>query len=482
LEPPSQVRILPPQPPQEEEVKMTEGSSNKDLSVVILAAGQGKRMRSELPKVLHRICGKPLVAYVLEAARALGPGEIAVVVGTGSEEVICALGEGCRKVFQAEQKGTGHAVMMAIEDMDPRFTEVLVLPGDAPMVTGGTIERLAAARREGRHDASMLTAEVDDPCGYGRIVRGADGKVAAIVEEADATDEQREIIEVNSCTYVFERAALEKGLGSLGTDNAQGEYYLTDVIAEFASRGPGVAAVMGDPEEIFGINDRSQLAQAAGMMRERINGELMASGVSIVDPSATYIDSGVQVGRDTEIRPMVFLSGATTIGKGCRVGPCTSLNDTSVADGCEILFSVLDGSEVASGANVGPFSRLRPGTVLGESSKAGSFVEMKNTRVGRGSKVPHLSYMGDTDIGEESNVGAGSITCNYDGENKYQTKIGDRAFIGSDTMLVAPVSVGDEATTGAGSVISEDVPDGNLAIERSPQKNVPGYRERKKGK
>jgi bifunctional UDP-N-acetylglucosamine pyrophosphorylase / glucosamine-1-phosphate N-acetyltransferase len=465
-----------------EEVKMAEQRNNEGLAIVVLAAGLGKRMKSEKPKVLHRICGKPLVAYVLAAARALGPGEITVVVGNGADEVICELGDDCREVLQSEQKGTGHAVMVAMEKMDTRFTEVLVLPGDAPLVTGGTLASLVAARREGGCDASMLTADMEDPTGYGRVIRGAGGEVAAIVEEADASDEQRAICEVNSCTYVFDRAALEKGLGSLGTDNAQGEYYLTDVIAGFAAGGAGVAAVKGDPEEIFGINDRCQLAQAAELMRGCINGELMASGVTIVDPRATYIDSGVEVGRDTEIRPMVFLSGSTRVGEGCRIGPCSSLNDTTAADDCEILFSVLDGCEVASGATVGPFSRLRPGTVLGESSKAGSFVEIKNTRVGRGSKVPHLSYIGDTNIGEESNIGAGSITCNYDGVNKHQTRIGDRAFIGSDTMLVAPVTIGDEATTGAGSVISEDVPDGNLAIERSPQKNVPGYRGRKKGK
>lgn len=450
--------------------------------MVILAAGLGKRMKSDLPKVLHEICGAPLVGYVLEAARELDPGEMTLVVGNGAEEVKAAIGDGCRYALQEEQKGTGHAVIVALEGMDAHFTEVLVLPGDAPLITAETLERLVSERRSGGAAATLLCAELEDPTGYGRIIRNSDGTVQSIVEEGDATDEQRAVREVNSCTYVFDRAALEAGLELLTTDNVQGEYYLTDVIGEFARSDRVVAAVRGQAEEVTGVNDRSQLAETAAIMRRRINMALMAEGVTIVDPETTYIDHGVTVGSQTTVRPMTFLTGSTAIGEGCAIGPCTSINDSSVGDRADITFSVVDGCRISAEANVGPFSRLRPGTVLEEKSKAGSFVEMKKTTVGRGSKVPHLSYIGDTTIGEDSNVGAGSITCNYDGENKYPTVIGDRAFIGSDTMMVAPVKIGDDATTGAGSVISEDVPDGNLGIERTEQKNVPDWKCRKKGK
>lgn len=449
--------------------------------MVILAAGLGKRMKSGLPKVLHEICGLPLLGYVLEASKELEAGETTVVIGNGAEEVRAAAGDGLRYALQEEQKGTGHAVMVALEEMDPSFTEVLVLPGDAPLVRAGTLRGLIEARRRGAV-ASLLSAELDEPAGYGRIIRGKGGTVRAIVEEADATGEQRAITEVNSCTYVFDRAALEGGLERLGKDNAQGEYYLTDVISAFAEEGLPVEAVEGGAEEVSGVNDRIQLAGAAAAMRRRINESLMAKGVTMVDPSATYVDYGVRVAAGTMLMPMVFLSGDTSVGEGCAIGPCASINDSTVGEGAQVRFSVVDGCSIGKAADVGPFSRLRPGTVLGEDSKAGSFVEMKETTVGRGSKVPHLSYVGDATIGEQANVGAGSITCNYDGEKKHRTTIGDRAFIGSDTMLVAPVNVGSDASTGAGSVITEDVPDGNLAIERTRQKNVPGWKDGRKGK
>jgi len=453
---------------------------NANLSVVVLAAGEGKRMRSRLPKVLHQICGRPLISCVLDPIVALASGEVTVVVGNGSEEVSDAAGTGKRFVQQAEQKGTGHAVMMAMEEMDPAFKEVMVLPGDTPLINLETLQRLITARRSTRAAASMLTAELDDPTGYGRVVRDLTGEVSEIIEDADATLEQREIREINTCMYVFDRDALDQGLASLGPDNAQGEYYLTDVVKDFTSRGLTVIAVQADREEVLGINDRVQLAEAASLMRGRINNELMRAGVTIIDPDQTYIDQAVQIARDTIIMPMVHITGATTIAEGCTIGPCTTINDSTVAEGCDVQYSVVDGCEIEPGATVGPFSRLRPGCRLGPDSKAGTFVEMKKTVVGRGSKVPHLSYMGDTEIGEDANVGAGSITCNYDGENKHQTRIGDRAFIGSDTMMVAPVDIGDDAVTGAGSVIYQDVPDGNLGIERTEQKNVAGYR--KKGK
>jgi bifunctional UDP-N-acetylglucosamine pyrophosphorylase/glucosamine-1-phosphate N-acetyltransferase len=454
---------------------------NSNLSVVVLAAGEGKRMKSALPKVLHKICGRSLVECVLDPVDILNPGEAVLVVGIGADEVAAAAGKGRRVALQPEQKGTGHAVMVALEEMDPRFTEVMVLAGDTPLITEATLSRLVAARRETGSAASLLTTELSDPSGYGRVLRSASSEVREIVEEADADDEQRAVNEVNTSIYVFDRAALAGGLAGLDTDNQQGEYYLTDVAKHFNSTGLSVIAVEAPADEVLGINDRAQLARAAGIMRGRINRELMAVGVAVVDPSSTYIDQGVEVGRETVIMPMVFLTGETKIGEGCSIGPCTSINDTSVAEGCNIQFSVIDGCEIASGVEVGPFSRLRPGTELGPGTRAGSFVEMKKTKLGRGSKVPHLSYMGDATIGEETNVGAGSITCNYDGESKYPTTIGDRAFIGSDTMMVAPVKIGDDAVTGAGSVISKDVPDGSLAIERVEQEIVKDYRSRKRG-
>ncbi|PKQ27997.1 MAG: bifunctional UDP-N-acetylglucosamine diphosphorylase/glucosamine-1-phosphate N-acetyltransferase GlmU [Candidatus Anoxymicrobium japonicum] len=455
---------------------------NTRLAVVVLAAGKGKRMNSGVPKVLHEICGRPLIGYVLEATRALGAGEVVVVVGNGAEEVERVAGEGCRYARQAEQKGTGHAVMVALEEMDARFEEVLVLAGDAPFVTAETLQRLVEARRERQAAASVMTAELPDPGGYGRIVRTPDGEIKSIVEEADATGEERATSEVNSCTYVFDRATLEREARALTTDNAQGEYYLTDVIENFTALGQSVVAVRGAREEALGVNSRSQLAVAGRVMRARINDSLMAGGVELVDPCNTYIDYDIEIGRDTVVMPMVFMTGATTVGRGCHVGPCSSINDSIVGDGCDIQFSVVDGCELSTGATVGPFSRLRPGCELGQDSKAGSFVEMKKTTLGRRGKVPHLSYMGDAQIGEDANIGAGSVTCNYDGENKHPTTIGARAFIGSDTMLLAPVDIGDDAVTGAGSVISEDVPDGALGIERSRQKIISDYDRKKKGK
>jgi len=452
---------------------------NKNLSVVILAAGKGKRMKSNVPKVLHEICGQPLLKYVLDAVGALGAGEVAIVIGNGADEVEQVIGDGYRYVHQAEQKGTGHAAMVALGEMDPSFSEVLVLPGDTPLITAETLDRLLVERRSANAAAAMLTTVLEDPTGYGRVCRDERQAVSRIVEEVDATAEERAITEVNACTYAFDRAGLDASLKTLTTDNAQGEYYLTAVVERFTGGGQEVVAVLGTNGEALGVNDREQLAEAGRIMRARINSALMTGGVTIVDPENTYIDYGVEIGHDSVVMPLVFITGATAIGEGCNIGPCATINDSDVGDGCDIRFSSVDGCSLAEGVNVGPFSRLRPGCELGLDSKAGSFVEMKKTVVGKGSKVPHLSYMGDATIGEDSNVGAGSITCNYDGGEKHATTIGDRAFIGSDTMLVAPVNVGDDAVTGAGSVISEDVPDRALGIERTEQKNVLDYKKKK---
>jgi bifunctional UDP-N-acetylglucosamine pyrophosphorylase / glucosamine-1-phosphate N-acetyltransferase len=461
---------------------MNKTDENEKLAVVILAAGLGKRMKSGLPKVLHRVCGRTLVELVLDQVEGLGAGEVLVVVGPDSEDIAEVVGNRARCVVQAEPKGTGHAVVVALEGLDPRFEELLVLPGDSPLIQLPTLHSLLVERRAENAAASMLTAEMDDPSGYGRVTRNDDGSVARVVEEADASGDQRAIKEVNACTYAFGRQSVEKALGSLDTDNAQGEYYLTGVVEWFITGGLGVAAVSGEAEEALGVNDREQLAAADAVVRKRVNRELMLQGVTMLDPLRTYVDCGVEVGRDTVIMPLVFLSGRTRIGAGCNIGPCTRVSDSQIGDRCRVEFSWLDGCEVADDADIGPYSRLRPGCKVGPGCRVGSFVEIKNTVVGKGSKVPHLSYVGDAVIGEDVNVGAGSITCNYDGEAKHKTEIGDRAFIGSDTMLIAPVRVGDDAVTGAGSSIYEDIPDGGLGIERSEQKNVLNWREKRKKK
>ena len=455
---------------------------NSKMAVVVLGAGKGKRMKSDIPKVLHPVCGYPIVKYVLDEAGSLGAGATVLVVNKGAEGVRSAVGTDVSCVEQGEPLGTGHAVKVALEELDSAFDEMLVLPGDSPLIRGDTLQALIDARRSQDAAASLLTAELDEPEGYGRVVRDATGGVERIVEEPDASEGERALREVNACTYAFSRPLLEEALGSLTTENAQGEYYLTGVVGYFVSGGRKVVPVKAGAEEVLGINSREQLATVDSIMRHRVNKALMDGGVTLMDPDKTYIDHGVEVGRDTVIMPMVFIAGRSRIGSCCRVGPCTAIKDSVIGDRCAVEFSSLEGCEVGEGVNVGPFSRLRPGTRMGPGSKAGSFVEIKNTAVGRGSRVPHLSYMGDAVIGDEVNIGAGSITCNYDGEEKHPTEIGDRAFIGSDTMFIAPVKIGKEAATAAGSSISKDVPDGSLGIERADQENVEGWRERRKKK
>jgi bifunctional UDP-N-acetylglucosamine pyrophosphorylase/glucosamine-1-phosphate N-acetyltransferase len=457
---------------------MSEHSTS--LAVVVLAAGIGKRMRSETPKALHRVCGSTLLECVLDQVEGLGAREVVVVVGHGAAEVSSVVGERARCVVQAEQNGTGHAVAVAAEVLGPDIDELLVVSGDSPLVRSSTLESLAEARRAESAAASMLTAVLEDPTGYGRVLRGEGGGIERIVEEADAVAGERDVREVNACAYAFDRAPLETALKGLTNENAQGEYYLTDVIEGYVDGGLRVIAVVGSAEEAMGVNDRSQLAFVGELMRDRINRELMLSGVTMVDPRSTYVDLHVAVGRDTVLLPMTFLRGSTRIGEGCSIGPCTEVNDSVLGDGCIVTFSWLDGCEVSSDVEVGPYSRLRPGSRVGSGCRVGSYVETKNSVIGRGSKVPHLSYIGDAEIGEDVNVGAGSITCNYDGEKKHRTVIGDRAFIGSDTMMVAPVKIGADAATGAGSAIYEDVPDGSLGVERSEQKNIPGWRKKRK--
>jgi bifunctional UDP-N-acetylglucosamine pyrophosphorylase/glucosamine-1-phosphate N-acetyltransferase len=457
-------------------------SSNSNLAVAVLGAGKGTRMKSDTPKVLHPVCGRPMVKYVLDEVGSLDAGVVFLVVGPGSERVRSAVGDGIKFVEQNEPLGTAHALRVVLEDLDESYSEILVLPADSPLIRGETLQGLIDARRAQDAAASLLAAELDEPHGYGRLVMDASGGVKRIVEETDASDEERTIKEVNCSTYVFDRTLVEKTLGLLTTDNTKGEFYLTDAVGLLAFEGGKVVPVTALAEEALGVNDREQLAMVDSVMRSRINRALMEAGVTLVDPGRTYIDYGVEICRDTVIMPLVFITGNSSIGSRCRVGPCTAIKDTVVGDGCVVEFSWLDGCEIGEDVSIGPFSRLRPGTRMLAASKAGSFVEIKNTVVGLGSKVPHLSYMGDAVIGDDVNIGAGSITCNFDGEEKHSTEIGDRAFIGSDTMFIAPVKIGEDAATAAGSAISVDVPEGDLGIERADQKNIEGWRERSRRK
>lgn len=447
------------------------------LRAIVLAAGRGTRMRSDVPKVLFPVAGRPLVAWVLDAVAGVAPDETLVVVGHGADQVREALPAGVRAVVQEPQLGTGHAAMVALDVMgEVAGDTVLVVPGDTPLLRPETLRALVAALPGA--SAALLTTCMPDPTGYGRVRRDGD-RVLAIVEDRDATSEQRAVTEVAVSTYAFEGAALAGALGGLARDNDQGEYYLTDAVGLLAASGLVRGVPVADPAEGQGVNSHGQLAAVAAEVRRRINAAWMAAGVWMLDPDRVYLDFAVSLEAGACLYPEVHLEGATTVAAGAVVGPQVFAADSTIGPRARVWYAVLREAEVGEGAQVGPFASLRPGTRLAAGAKVGTFVETKNTVVGKGSKVPHLSYMGDATIGEESNIGAGTITCNYDGREKHRTIIGDRVFIGSDTMLVAPVEIGDDAYTGAGSAITRDVPPGALAVERSPQQEVPGYAAKK---
>jgi bifunctional UDP-N-acetylglucosamine pyrophosphorylase/glucosamine-1-phosphate N-acetyltransferase len=404
---------------------------------------------------------------------------VVIVIGAGAALVREALGDGYRYVLQEPQRGTGDAVARALPQLAPDCRDLLVLCGDTPLLTPGSLTRLLATRREASAGACILSSIFDDPSGYGHIVRDTSGLVAAIVEDGDATPAQKEIKEINTGTYSFDRAALEEAVTELSPDNNQGEYYLTDVIGLLRRAGRAVAALTAPSAETAGINTRRELAAAERIFRQRECERLMDAGVTIIDPAVTYIDRGVEVGRDTVIYPFCFLEGVTRVGADCVIGPGTRLVDTTLGNGVTVQSSLLIRSTAGDGCQIGPFAYLRPGTELASGVKIGDFVELKQTKVGPGSKIPHLSYVGDAVIGAGVNIGAGAITCNYDGVGKHRTQIGDGAFIGSNTNLVAPVSIGPEAVTGAGSTITKDVPEGSLAIERGQQAVVLGWRRKR---
>jgi bifunctional UDP-N-acetylglucosamine pyrophosphorylase/glucosamine-1-phosphate N-acetyltransferase len=439
------------------------------LAVVVLAAGFGKRFRSaSTPKVLHHAAGEPLIGHVLRAAAGLdGLDRLVVVVGHGKDqvsEIVRARRPDAVFTEQPVPRGTGDAVAVAEEALAGYDGQVVVLSGDSPLITSRTLAALVDKHRNSGATVTLLTARMDDPTGYGRIIRSPDG--IRIVEQADASPDEAAVQEVSTGFWCFERQPLFDALAKVTTDNAQGEYYLPDVVPLLAAAGARVETLLGDRSEILGVNDRKQLAEAARILRARKLDDLMASGVTIEDPAATYVDTMVEVGPDTLVRPLTFLEGNTRIGSDCVIGPSARIVDSTIDDGAEVSFAVLKSVEVGPGAQVGPFSSLRPGTRLKASSKAGSFVEMKSTTVGEGSKVPHLSYMGDAEIGDGVNIGAGSITCNYDGEAgvKSKTRIGNGVLLGSDTMLVAPVVVHEDAITGAGSVVTKDVEPSTVVV------------------
>jgi bifunctional UDP-N-acetylglucosamine pyrophosphorylase/glucosamine-1-phosphate N-acetyltransferase len=454
-------------------------------AVVVLAAGEGKRMKSALAKVLHAICGRSLLGHVLVAADPLGATNTVVVVGHQRDQVIAHLGQigsTATTVVQEQQHGTGHAVRLALESLSDVTTgTVVVVPGDVPLLTGETLHQLIARHLETSAAATVLTAELPDPTGYGRVVRDNDGQVTAIVEERDADDLTRQLAEVNTSVYAFEIDKLRSALGRITTDNAQGEEYLTDSIGLLVAAGEVVTSVVATSHvETLGVNDRVQLAEVRRAMRDRIVEHWMREGVTITDPQTTWMGVRVTLEADCVIHQNTQLHGATHIEKMAEVGPDCTLRDTTVREGATVTKSQCTGADIGPHATVGPFAYLRPGTVLGRRAKAGAYVELKNAVVGDESKVPHLSYVGDADIGERSNIGAGTIFVNYDGVEKHATVIGDDVRIGSDTMLVAPRTIGDGAYTAAGSVITNDVPPGAMGVGRAHQRNVEGWVERRR--
>ncbi|MGH8872545.1 MAG: bifunctional UDP-N-acetylglucosamine diphosphorylase/glucosamine-1-phosphate N-acetyltransferase GlmU [Acidimicrobiia bacterium] len=449
------------------------------IHVVVLAAGQGKRMMSDLPKVAHIAAGRPMVAWVLEAVRPLQPVSVVVVVGHGADQVGPHLPSGVVPAVQEEQLGTGHATKVGLDvlgDVAPDDT-IMVLYGDMPLLTSELVTRLAA--RSDDVAARLVTAVFDDPTGYGRVIRDDHGLVVGIVEEKDCDDAQRAIHEINAGAYAFRANDLIDALGGVTNQNAQGEYYLTDVIGILVGRGERLEPVEATPEEVVGINSQDQLSEARRLLQTRINQALMESGVWMLDPDRVYIDDTVTVEPGARIYPGVHLEGDTTVAAGAQIGPDVFALDSAIGAGSTVWYAVLRGAVVGEDCEVGPYASLRPGTVLGKGAKVGTFVETKNTTLGERAKAPHLSYLGDATVGARSNIGAGSITCNYDGYEKHHTVIGEDAFIGSDTMLVAPLTVGDRAVTGAGSAITDDVEEGALAIERNKQVVIPGYSQRR---
>ncbi len=441
------------------------------LAAVVLAAGKGTRMKSKLPKVLHRVGGKQMVARVISATEEAGVEKVAVIIGFGGEKVREDLGEHYEYVLQEEQLGTGHAVRLA-EDVLRDAETVLVVCGDTPLLRAETLANLYQCHLDTKAAATILTTMMENPTGYGRIIRRESGEVSRIVEEKDANMEEKAVREINTGTYCFRGDLLWQMLGKINCQNAQGEYYLTDVIGLMTDAGEVVAAACcEDADETLGVNSRQHLALAEKILQRRVNDRLMSEGVTLIDPEQVRVDEEVQVGRDTVLEPGTILRGKTVIGCECHIGPHTELDQVTVGDGTHIHRSYAHECEVGSRAEIGPYVHLRPATKVGDGVRIGNFVEVKNTVVGDGTKLSHLSYLGDADIGSGVNVGCGTITVNYDGRNKYRTTIEDGAFVGCNSNLIAPVVIGKQAYVGAGSTISKDVPERALAVGRAKQIN-----------
>jgi bifunctional UDP-N-acetylglucosamine pyrophosphorylase/glucosamine-1-phosphate N-acetyltransferase len=459
-------------------------SEPRPVAVMVLAAGEGTRMKSRIPKVLHRLCGRSLLGHVLTTVGELDPQRTVLVAGHGREEVSAEAvryAPGAAVVVQDRLAGTGHAVRMVIEALGIMPGIVVVTYGDMPLLRAATLTELVREHAAAQNAVTVLTVRAADPAGYGRIVRDDHGALAEIVEEADATPAQHAIDEINSGCYAFDGALLADAVKRVATSNAQGQEYLTDVVAILRDDGHPVGTVLAaDPGEIQGVNDQVQLAQARRALNDRLLETWMRAGVTIVDPASTWIDADVTLEQDAQILPGTQLEGRTAIGPGARIGPHSQLKDTTVGPDAVVTFTVAVQAEIGPEATVGPYAYLRPGTRIGAGAHIGCHVELKNAVVGAGAKVPHLSYVGDADIGEHANIGAATIFANYDGTAKHHTTVGAHAFTGSDTVLVAPVTVGDGAYTAAGSVITEDVPPGGLGIARGRQHNSEGWAERRR--
>lgn len=443
---------------------------------IILAAGKGTRMKSKLYKVLHPVCGKPMVEHIINRVEETHPSEIVTIVGHGADKVKAQLGDRSQYALQAEQLGTGHAVMQAAEFLKGKKGTTLVISGDTPLLTTETLDELFEYHQGKGASATILTAHAENPIGYGRIIRDRVGIVDRIVEQKDATTEEAQIKEINTGTYCFDNELLFSALENLTTDNAQGEYYLTDIIEILKADGKNVAAYQThDFDESLGVNDRVALAEANRIMRARINHQHMVNGVTFVDPASTYIDAGVTIGAETVIESGVYLKGTTSIGENCVITTQSQIVDSIIEDNVVIKTSVVESSIVRSGADVGPYAHLRPKAEISAHAHVGNFVEVKNAIVGEGTKVGHLTYVGDATLGKDINVGCGVVFVNYDGKNKHQTVIGDHSFIGSATNIIAPVQVGANSSIAAGSTITEDIPEDALAIARARQVNKTGY-------
>ena len=448
---------------------------------VILAAGMGTRMKSKMPKVLHKVCGKPLSKWVIDASKAAGADKVCAVVGHKAETVKEVLGNVCEFALQAEQKGTGHAVMQAIDVIKNSKGEVVILNGDTPLITAETINKAIEYHKNNGNQATVITAILDDATGYGRIVRDNDGSVLKIVEQKDASEEEKKINEVNSGMYVFDAQSLVYALDKITPNNAQGEYYLTDTLEILLSAGKKIGGyAISDNDEIRGINDRVQLNEAENIMQKRINEYHMRNGVTMRNPESVYIEDGVEIGNDTEICQNVTIKSGTKIGSDCVIGSGSMLDRAVIHDGVDVLSSVILESEVDEGTHVGPFAYIRPNCHVGKEVKVGDFFEIKNSNIDDGTKISHLTYIGDSDVGKRVNFGCGTVTCNYDGKKKYRTTIGDDCFVGCNTNFVSPINVGDGVYIAAGSTITEDIPENSLSIARARQVNKEGWKDKRK--